>query len=612
MKFKNIRLIYIKNILLFLLFGFIIALATSYIQYSVKYEDVKNKIQNDSFIVSNRIENRIKEYTNKVEISLDSIQTNKLFKNYLDNSNKKNSEISNYLFINTMKNNKNYFQLRFIDNKGKEKIRVERYNSTTFIVKESKLQNKSNRYYFKDTINNTKGKYWYSYLDLNIENKKLEYPLRPTLRVSTKVIHKGRFYGILIVNIELKPLLDEIRKDEHFNIYIIDNDGYFILNPEPKKQWARYLDTKYTIDSELPNFRNDSFGNYTFSLNKYFKNNENLKLILKVKDHYLTSLKENNRKLAYIIGLLTLLISIPISLIISVPISKLYMEFNKIYKENLKHIETIDKYVITMTVDINKKIVAVSKALCNISGYSKDELIGKTPSLFKSGNMDHAVYKDLWTKITNGDVWVGELENKTKDEKNYWIKSTILPNKEKQVIQNFTSISENINDKKIIEKISQMDKLTKIYNRMKLDNSLENEFHRFSRYNSIFSIILIDIDYFKLVNDTYGHQVGDKVLIQISKILKNSCRKTDIVGRWGGEEFMIICIDTGITGALKLSKNIKEKIENYNFDVVKHKTVSIGVSEVKDSDDIESIIKRVDSNLYKAKDSGRNKIIYDL
>jgi diguanylate cyclase (GGDEF)-like protein/PAS domain S-box-containing protein len=509
-----------------------------------------------------------------------------------------------------MKNNNSYFQLRFLDKNGIEKIRIDRNNKRVFIVEDSKLQDKSNRYYFKDTVNNM-DEYWYSNIDLNIENKKLEYPIRPTFRVSTKVFHNDKLMGILIVNIELKPLLDNIKNDKHFNIYLVDKDGYFILNLDTKKSWSKYLGTNYKIDFEIDKEKDDFTNSYIVSLNKYFKNHEGIKLVLQVKNYYINKIIENNRNLAYTIGILTLLISIPISLIISVPISKLYVQFNKIYKDNLKYVDMIDKYVISMTVDLNKKILAVSKALCNISGFSKDELVGNDLAILKNKELNNRVCKDLWNNVSQGKVWIGEIENRKKNGELYWIKTTVLPNIENNKILSYSSISEDISDKKIIENISETDKLTQLYNRIKLDRSLENEFNRFKRNKSIFSLILVDIDFFKSVNDTFGHQVGDKVLIQISKILKENCRKIDILGRWGGEEFLIICVNTDILGACNLAEKLRKNIEEFEFDIVKHKTISLGVSQIIENDNIESLIKRVDNNLYQAKRSGRNKIIVD-
>lgn len=623
MKTKNIKLLYIQNIILFLVFGAAVAIVTTYLNFNHNFELEQKKIDKDSIYVSNMIKSKINNYLYKVENSLLAIKKNDLFVNYIQNQDQNSKNIIQNLFINSMYNNENFFQLRFLDENGMEKIRVDRKSNTNnvFVVKDEKLQDKSKRYYFTETLKSKSGEYWHSKLDLNIENGEIEKPLKPTYRISTNIYYKGKFYGILLVNVDMSKLLTALRNNNQFLVYLIDNEGNFILNPNQNKEWGKYLNNGHTIFSEFPDTSKEAFSSNTFNTFGYiyplkdtFTNNENIKLLLKVKDEYLKNVKYDNISYAYALGIITLLISLPIGLIISYPVSKIYMTANKLYSENLRYIDTIDKYVITMTVDLDKKIIDVSSALCNVSGYNKEELIGKTPSIFKSGKMDDKVYKDLWNKITSGFTWSGDLQNKTKDGSVYWLKTNILPNLsiDNKVVESYTSLSEDITDKKQIEIISQTDKLTQLYNRVKLDESLENEMNRFTRHSDIFSIILIDMDKFKSVNDNYGHQVGDSVLIELSEILKKHSRKIDIVGRWGGEEFMIICINTDIKGATHFAQNLRALVEEYKFDVVKHKTISVRVTEVKRTDNIETLIKRVDDYLYEAKESGRNKVVSDL
>ncbi len=603
------------------MFGIAVALITTYINYNMEYKKIQKNIDQRSLFVSNNIETHIKDYIGKVENSIDAVNENQLFIDFILDPSKNSKKIAEQLFVNSMNNNQNFFQFRFIDTNGKEIIRVDRNKDTdaVFIVKQENLQNKSGRYYFKETINMKNDQYWYSKLDLNIENKEIEKPIRPAFRVSTNVYYKGKHYGILIVNVEMEKLISYIGEFDQFDTFLVDDSGYFLLHPDTKKNWSRYLKTNHNIFKEFPKLTENEFSAnniipnfYIFSLEKYFNNRENIKLVLLTKEQYIQGMKKNNLQFAITLGIIVLLFSVPIGFAISIPASKLYADINRLLKENLRHNDTIDKYVPTMKVDLNKTITDVSSALCKISGYSKEELIGKSPSLFKSGRMNNEVYKDLWNKITNGLIWHGELENRTKYNQPYWIHITILPNYDQNnQIESYTSLFEDITDKKRIEIISQTDKLTQIYNRVKLDASLEIEFNRFQRYKDIFSIILIDIDHFKSVNDNYGHQVGDSVLIQLSKLLKEHCRRTDIVGRWGGEEFMIICPDTDIKGSTLLAEHLRKQVDEFEFNVVKHKTISVGVAEIYNSDNIETLLKRVDDNLYEAKNSGRNKVVSD-
>ncbi|WP_108061048.1 diguanylate cyclase [Poseidonibacter lekithochrous] len=159
---------------------------------------------------------------------------------------------------------------------------------------------------------------------------------------------------------------------------------------------------------------------------------------------------------------------------------------------------------------------------------------------------------------------------------------------------------------KELKHIARTDKLTELYNRVKLDDALIKELSRANRYNHSLGIILIDIDNFKQVNDTYGHLVGDMVLIDLAKILKEYTRDIDIAGRWGGEEFMIICPETNIKGVNKLAHLLKEKIETYNFPEIRNITASFGISQFRIKDSPDDLILKADEALYKAKNAGRN------
>ena len=157
-----------------------------------------------------------------------------------------------------------------------------------------------------------------------------------------------------------------------------------------------------------------------------------------------------------------------------------------------------------------------------------------------------------------------------------------------------------------LERLSVTDALTQLYNRRKTDETLAQEIERAHRYKNSFSVILLDIDKFKDVNDTYGHQTGDAVLIQISKLLSVNVRKIDTLGRWGGEEFFIINTETNPDKAVEFSEKIRSIIAAYNFDKVGKVTCSFGVTHYIHGDTQDTILARCDEALYTAKNSGRN------
>ncbi len=159
-----------------------------------------------------------------------------------------------------------------------------------------------------------------------------------------------------------------------------------------------------------------------------------------------------------------------------------------------------------------------------------------------------------------------------------------------------------------VQHILDYDPLTRVFNRRKILHELEKEYERSKRFKQPLSILMIDIDHFKRVNDTYGHLVGDLVLQKVAKVIKNSIRKIDLVGRYGGEEFLVILPGTPLQGAVRVAERIRKKIEEENFPIVGHITVSVGAAELREYDDIESLIHRADEKLYEAKKSGRNRV----
>lgn len=269
----------------------------------------------------------------------------------------------------------------------------------------------------------------------------------------------------------------------------------------------------------------------------------------------------------------------------------------------------IDKYIITSTTDRTGKIIRASQAFSDITGYSKEELIGKRHNLIRHPDMPQELYKKLWQTINSGKVWQGEIKNQRKDGSYYWVDSTISPVFDQDGnIKEFTSIRQDITDKKKVEELSITDQLTRLHNRHKIDQVFQDEIQRAQRYKSPFSVILFDIDHFKHTNDNFGHDVGDIVLQKFAEILKETVRQTDFTGRWGGEEFIILAPETSEEQALILAEKVRAAIEAFDFCIVGHKTASFGVSTFSAEDSQNTLLKKADEALYNSKRNGRNQV----
>ncbi|WP_373035607.1 GGDEF domain-containing protein [Sulfurimonas sp.] len=162
--------------------------------------------------------------------------------------------------------------------------------------------------------------------------------------------------------------------------------------------------------------------------------------------------------------------------------------------------------------------------------------------------------------------------------------------------------------KEELENLAITDRLTGLYNRVMFDKIISKELEEYKRYKRTFGLMLIDIDFFKEVNDTYGHLIGDEFLLELTSILKKYTRSSDTIIRWGGEEFIIISLEVDKNASMTLAENLRKRVEEHNFKTVGNKTISIGITLNKENDTINSILQRADQALYKSKNDGRNKI----
>jgi diguanylate cyclase (GGDEF)-like protein/PAS domain S-box-containing protein len=354
---------------------------------------------------------------------------------------------------------------------------------------------------------------------------------------------------------------------------------------------------------------------FTYSLKNILKNEDESIMVLKTKKDYKRELIADKINTLIIVFSFTVILS----LIIAIFVAKTPIEIQrKLFRANMKLKEfksIIDKYVITATTKSDSTIIEVSDAFEKTTGYSKEELLGKEISIIKHPQRDKQIIKELWDTILEQKTWTGIIKNKKKNGEEFWLEQTIIPkiNEENKNIENFLSISVDITAKKELEKMAQIDKLTNIYNRRMLDDFLRIEVDIADRHKENLSLIIIDIDYFKTVNDTFGHLMGDYILTQISKIILENIRNSDIFGRYGGEEFLIICRKTNKENAFTLAEKLRILIKDFKFNEIGHKTISLGISDFQKGDTVETLLKKADSALYEAKNSGRDKsVIYKV
>ena len=268
-----------------------------------------------------------------------------------------------------------------------------------------------------------------------------------------------------------------------------------------------------------------------------------------------------------------------------------------------------------LITDLKGNIEYANKAFCQITGYSKDEIIGKNPRFLKSGKTESKLFAQMWKNLSNGKTWEGEFINKTKGKEEYIESIKAAPIFQPDgAISNYVAIKEDITEKKHSEEqiyyLANYDPLTGLPNRFQLKERLRHTIHAAKRNGEIFTIIFLDLDHFKDINDTLGHDAGDVLLVELSKRFRSILRRVDTASRLGGDEFIFLLPNTDKDGAshiaLKLLDIIDKPVDYQDNELLV--TASIGIAIYpKDGEDQKTLFKNADSAMYKAKKEGRNK-----
>ena len=302
---------------------------------------------------------------------------------------------------------------------------------------------------------------------------------------------------------------------------------------------------------------------------------------------------------------------------------QLISELDSLRREIAEHRENEDRFrTVAQTAvdaiilaDVQGNVIFWNESAHRIFGYTEEEIAGKPLTVLMSPQDRDAHQKGLeHIRLTGKSKYIGktkEMQALRKNGEKFPIElSVAMWNVGEKTF--YSGIVRDITKRKRLESELQTrattDTLTQVFNRIKYDEIVKREIERAKRYNHPLSLIMFDIDHFKMVNDTYGHAVGDYVLQALTQIVKLDLRETDYLVRWGGEEFVIIAPDTDIERAEILAERVRKSAEEYKFERVGTVTVSFGVTQFTKNDTEDTFIKRTDDALYAAKRMGRNRV----
>ncbi|MDC5804023.1 diguanylate cyclase [Vibrio europaeus] len=534
---------------------------------------------------------------------------------------KTNKGVVEEVWSSVASNQKWYTQIRFLDTNGMEKIRLNYSDGDAEVESDKNLQDKSQRnyYLYAQTLNENDIGVWG--IDLEHEHGKLVEPYQPALRLITPVYVAGNRAGYLVLNIDVRYLSSRLNysPDERFSPELIGEQGFYLAGSSLNELYGHLVKernehnfartfpvTWQMMQHNKSGYLMENEGLIVFN-QIYLSPQQPLYLVIELNGKELDAIAKHESEA--LVQEATLVFVLMLAFVI--PGTLLVVHYRKRSIESQLARAALSGMSAVIISDRNHRAIMVNDQFCALTGLAHRDIQSRNIIKRLLGEEQIELSLEIFEQVAHQQLWEGEISiQRAGDERTATallrVQSVLA--KSGRVSYYITSVVD-ISDRKELEErlriLSERDELTQLWNRRKFELELRRNARLMERYpaTSNACLALLDIDFFKRVNDELGHDEGDRVITNVAQMLESTLRETDFVARIGGEEFAIIMPHTSITEAELALDRLRIAIDlEANIPV----TVSIGVTDfIADST---RCYKCADIALYESKSSGRNRV----
>ncbi|WP_086479667.1 sensor domain-containing diguanylate cyclase [Oceanospirillum sanctuarii] len=545
-----------------------------------------------------------------------------------------------------------YDQIRLLDLKGQELIRVNYHAGGPVAVPQSLLQNKADRYYTREGMQLNPGEFYLSPLDLNVENGEIEKPLKPVIRAVNLLRNSsGKPQALLILNYRAGDFLNNFRAlfSHGGRGMLINNDGYWLSNHErmnewgwqlgqPDKQisqwnpelWLKIQDSKFgrfDSESEMVSFRTIQPSSFDKLVDGRFASSSGLKQDVKIQSWYALVQSTRDQWLEdafyhhpavklFIFSLYLATFALIWLFLKHKADKKLNAEQQARYTSELEDLY-YNAPIGYLTIDAETRITNANRKILEYLQYGREDLLGHRLTDILSPDS----HKELMAAITTRHSGELRMEARCKDGSWLPVNSAISSKFDGTALTmsrcSVQDISLQMELEQRLRNLANTDALTGAYNRRYTEILFLEALEHLADgdLGGELSILVLDIDHFKAINDNYGHGAGDEVLVAFTKLCLQCIGSKGHFSRFGGEEFLVLMPQSDSAQAVRLAEKIRQETEKLVVETSDRRevrfTVSIGIAVYQHSshENLDQLIHRADEKLYEAKRSGRNRVV---